>query len=328
MSSVSVSIVNYRTASLVVDCLTSLAHERATLRGGKVVVVDNDSQDGSAELVREQVDAHGWAGWVELIEAPRNGGFAYGNNIAFDRIREVDPGFCAILLLNPDTVVRPGLVDAMVGPFRDPKVGIVGGSIENVSGVVEKSSHDAPSLLGELEGAAKLAAITRMVAGSRQRATGEAAHRCDWVSGACMAIRREVVDEVGAFDEGFFLYFEEVDYCTRARARGWQCWFTPRARIMHLEGAATGIKAASRRRPAYWYESRRRYWVKHHGVLGLLAADMCFAAGRSSLLARRALGLGGQASRAEEPTDYSRDLLVGDWKALRSGALARIPRRG
>lgn len=134
-----------------------------------------------------------------------------------------------------------------------------------------------------------------------------------------MAIRREVLDAVGPFDEGFFLYYEEVDFCRRAAAAGWQCWLVADARVVHFEGASTGITLARRRTPAYWFASRRRFFLKSYGVAGLLAADVLRLVGRASLVVRRALGLGGRRGEAEEPLRQTRDLLASDARALLSG---------
>jgi hypothetical protein len=98
--------------------------------------------------------------------------------------------------------------------------------------------------------------------------------------------------------------------------------------VLHFEGAATGIRLARRRRPGYWYDSRRRFFVKAYGVAGLLAADAMWALGRVSLVTRRALGLGGRAGRDREPARFALDLLGGDLKAIANGELRRIRRIG
>jgi GT2 family glycosyltransferase len=107
--------------------------------------------------------------------------------------------------------------------------------------------------------------------------------RVDWCSGASIMVRREVLETVGAFDEAFFLYFEEIDLCARMAAAGWERWYVPLSRVMHLRGHSTGVTALGegpRRLPAYWFESRRRYFVKHHGFRYAALADAAFLAGR------------------------------------------------
>lgn len=321
--------VNYRTAGLVVDSLRSLAGQVGDLGGGKVVVVDNASGDGSVDTIAASIARAGWSGWAGVVPLDRNGGFAYGNNegirLALAAAGRVD----YVLLLNPDTVVHPGAIKALVA-FMDGnlEVGIAGSRLENATGAVDCSAHRAPSPLGELDGSARLGLVSRLL----QRYVvsppiRKEAHECDWVSGASMIIRRHVLEEIGPMDEGYFLYFEEVDFCCRTRAAGWSVWYVPDSRVMHLEGAATGIRAAETRRPKYWYDSRRRFFLKQHGIAGLLAADALWAIGRLAFLLRRALRLGAQGP-ANDPKWFMFDLLWGDLRALAGGQVVACRRAG
>jgi GT2 family glycosyltransferase len=323
MARVFIIIVNYGTPALTINCLRSLEPQRRALRGGRVLVVDNCSGDDSVPTISAAVAKADWSNWIELLQMPRNGGFAYGNNAGVARARALDPGFAAVVLLNPDTEMQPGSLDALMRFFEsNSDVGIVGSAITGADGAIERSAHRWPSPLSELAGAAQFAPLSRLLRAyaitpaARQRAT-----RCDWVSGACFAIRREVLDTIGPLDEGYFLYFEEVDFCRRARLAGWSCAYVPEACVLHHEGAATRIRVGARRRPAYWYASRRRFFVKWYGVLGLLAGDLLWAVGRASLVVRRSLGLGGIAGREREPARYAVDLLGGDMIALLRGEL-------
>ena len=320
MADLWVVIVNYHTADLVVDCLRSLAPQSGGLRGGRVVIADNASGDRSAEMLAATIVAEAWSGWATVMPLERNGGFAYGNNAGIRTALAAEPPADYVLLLNPDTVVRPGALRALVDFMEaHPAAGIAGSLIENPAGGADRSAHRAPSPLGELDGAARLGVLSRLL----HRYTvspplRDEAHECDWVSGAAMIVRRQVLEQVGPLDEGYFLYFEEVDFCCRARDAGWQVWYVPQARVLHLEGAATGIRAAAKRRPAYWYDSRRRFFVKHHGLGGLLLADLLWTAGRLTFLLRKTLGLTKQASVAE-PKRFMFDLLWGDLRALLGG---------
>ena len=315
-------IVNYRTAELAVDCLRSLSPQTGDRRT-RVIVADNASGDGSLERLATAIAGNGWSGWVELLALPRNGGFAYGNNagIAAALGPACPPDY--VLLLNPDTLVRPGALSALVD-FMDahPRAGIGGSLLENAAGGVDCSAHRTPSPLGELDGAARLGPLSRLL---RRHAVSpparSEAHECDWVSGASMIIRREVIAAIGPMDEGYFLYFEEVDFCCRARASGWSVCYVPQSRVLHLEGASTGIRAAAQRRGAYWYDSRRRFFVKHHGVGGLLLADLLWAAGRLSFLLRCALGMTRQGRHAD-PQRFMVDLLWGDLRAILDGRIS------
>jgi N-acetylglucosaminyl-diphospho-decaprenol L-rhamnosyltransferase len=107
-----------------------------------------------------------------------------------------------------------------------------------------------------------------------------------------MIVRREVFEAIGLLDEGYFLYFEEVDFCLRARRAGWPCWYEPSSRVVHLVGQSTGVTNAATarlRRPGYWFRARRRYFLKNHGPLATLAADLAWASSYAAYLARAAI---------------------------------------
>ena len=327
-----VVVVNFRTPALAIACLASIEGMVADLHGGRVVVVDNDSADGSAVEIDAAIRARGWEAWAELLAMPRNGGFAYGNNAGLRRALECEPRLGCAILLNPDTVVAPHAFDALLRHLdTHPSIGIAGARIVNEHGRQESSAHRLPSPLGELEDAAQFAPLSHVLsAHAVSPPVASVAHPCDWVSGACMAIRREVLDAVGPLDEGYFLYFEEVDFCLRAKRAGWGCAFVPEACVTHLEGASTGIAIGRRRRPQYWYESRRRFFVKAYGLAGLLWADTLWALGRLSLSVRRVFRIGGKAGAEREPSHLAFDLLWGDLRAALSGewrTIQRLPRR-
>ena len=326
MGNVWIAIVNYRTAELAIDCLRTLSAQIADMANIRVVVVDNCSGDGSVVKMTNAIERERWSSWVNVMPLDRNGGFAFGNNasirVALASTKPVD----YIMLLNPDTVVHSGAIKALVD-FMDahPHAGIAGSQLENADGSVESSAHTFPSPLSELNGAARLGMLShllhRYVVSSPSRA---AAHPCDWVSGASMIIRRQVIEDIGLMDEKYFVYFEEVDFCRRAQLAGWECWYVPDSRVMHLEGASTGIRAAAKRRAKYWYDSRRRFFVKHYGIAGLIAADLLWAIGRFSFLLRRGLRIGARSRENNDPKWYMFDLLWGDlWAILTDRVCSR-----
>lgn len=322
-------IVHYRTPDLAVDCLRSLASQREHLGGGRVLVLDNASGDGSVERIHSAIAREGWPEWAEAVALNRNGGFAFGNNAGIRMALAAPETVDYVLLLNPDTVVRQGAIRALV-EFMDshPDAGIAGSLLETPDGRVDCSAHRFHSPLSELDGGARLGLLSRLL---RQHVVSpplrEEPHSCDWVSGASMIVRRKVIEDIGLMDEGFFLYFEEVDYCWRARKAGWEVWYVPGSRVLHLEGSATGIKAAAKRRAGYWYDSRRRFFVKHYGIVGLLLADAFWTAGRLSLLLRSLLHLGGKGVAAD-PQRFMPDLLGGDLQAIATGQAWSIRREG
>jgi GT2 family glycosyltransferase len=313
---------------LAVDCLRSIESQIAKLPKFHVVVVDNASGDGSVEKLRAVIYSERWQSWASLLPLDRNGGFAFGNNAGIKEALRSNDHVDYVMLLNPDTIVHDGAISALVD-FMDsnPHVGIAGSLLVNAEGLVESSAHRAPSPLAELESSARLDMLSRAL--HRYAVTPlmqDTAHECDWVSGASLIVRREVFEEIGLMDEGYFLYFEEVDFCLRAQRAGWKVWFVPESRVVHFEGASTGIQSVARRRPTYWYDSRRRYFIKHFSVSGLILADMLWAAGRASLALRRILGLGSGGNN-QDPKWFGFDLLWGDFRSFFSGKLWEINRK-
>jgi hypothetical protein len=210
-----------------------------------------------------------------------------------------------------------------------PNAGIAGSQLKNANGSVDPAAHTFPSPLGELEDGARLGYLSRLL--SQYVVTPPAqlsAHQCDWVSGACMIIRRQAIEQIGLMDEKFFLYFEEVDFCRMVNKAGWQCWHVPDSCVLHLEGASTGINTTRKRRAGYWYESRRRFFTKHYGVSGLIAADLFWAIGRISYLLRRGLRLANMNSMNNDPKWYMLDLLWGDLKSVLSGQAWKMRHSG
>ena len=281
-------VLNYRTPELTLACVRSLADQANPER--PVMVVDNDSQDGSDDQIEEEIRDRGWSHWCRVVRAPTNGGFAYGNNLG---IRSVDAG--TYVLLNSDTVVRPGALDALeVALDAHPRAGLVGPSFEDERGELETSSFRFPTPLSEFVRAAQTGPITRALKGyDVPLSPGRSPTEPDWIGFACVAIRHEVIEEVGLLDEGFFMYFEDADYCRRARDSGWSIVYWPSARVMHLLGGSSGVTSADgvrNRAPPYYFEARSRYFAKHFGRRGLWAANILWSLGHVLAVGRAALG--------------------------------------
>lgn len=293
MKAVTIVIVNYRTADLVYDCLRSLEAEVEALPGHtQVVVVDNDSRDGSAERLDRAIRTNGWGAWAKLLPLDRNLGFAGGNNAALRPILDAARPPDCVLLLNPDTFIRPGAVRALVEFMEQhPEVGIAGSRLEDPDGTPQRSAFRFPTAASEFEGGVRLGLISRLL-GRHLVAppVRDEAHPIDWVAGASMIVRRAVFEQIGLMDEDYFLYFEEVDFCLRACRAGWPCWYVPASRVVHLVGQAsgvTGVKRPAKRMPRYWFESRRRYFRRNHGRPAELLASAAWAVGFALWRARR-----------------------------------------
>jgi N-acetylglucosaminyl-diphospho-decaprenol L-rhamnosyltransferase len=272
-----VSIVSYKSAKLTVDCLQSIQADRS-IEGlnVKVVVVDNAS--GDTPEILDAVSNNQWQDWVTVLTAPKNGGFAYGNNYAFQYAfahGKVD----FFHLLNPDTQIRPGAISALVEFMKaNPTTGIAGGSFDNQDGSLWPIAFRFPSMFSEFESGVKLGLLSKLlkpwvVAVPMQQKP----QPIDWIAGASMMLRRSVVEELHGFDESYFLYYEETDFCLRAKRAGFSTWYVPTSRVMHIAGQSTKVTIRNdkpKRLPDYWFESRRRYFIANYGVFYTLLTDI------------------------------------------------------
>jgi len=326
-----VVIVNYKTAALTIACLESARPEVEALPGARVVVVENDS--GDAEALREAIAARGWDDWASLDLADRNGGFAAGNNRAIrPALASGDPP-AFVMLLNADTEVRPGAFGELLGFLAArPDVGIAGSGFENPDGSAWPIAFRFMTPLSELEEGIRLGPASRLL---RRRVVArvmdqDRSQPVDWVAGACMVVRREVFDAVGLMDEGYFLYYEEVDFCLRARRAGWPCWYVPAARVMHIAGQSSQLTVRGRRpprTPAYWFASRRRYYLKNHGLAAAIAADLAFGIGFAAWRLRRAIQRRPDLDPPHHLADFWRNsVMLSKNRAIGPGPSARAPR--
>ena len=257
MTELAIVIVNHNTRAELEGCLRSL-HAHPPLRSYDTILVDNASSDGSVEAVR--------AAWpdVRVIEAGGNLGFARANNLAIRASASE-----LILLLNSDTLVTAGAVDVMVEALRaHDDVAIVGPRLVDEHGVIELSFGCMIGPFTEL--GQKLLGLGhshgRGLLSSYLERRARRGHCPDWVSGACLLVRRGDAEAVGLLDERFFMYGEDVDFCAAVRRLGRRVLFTPAAQIVHLRGRSTraargATEAAYRRSQLAFYAKHRRHWV-------------------------------------------------------------------
>lgn len=291
---VGIVVVSYKSAALTVDCLASIAAERVGAPSHvRCVVIDNASGDEPA--VAAAIAGNGWGDWARVVVAPRNGGFAYGNNLGLKEL-ERDGRVDFVHLLNPDTVLRPGAVAALTGFLQaHPRAGIAGGVFENGDGSEWAIAFRFPSVLGEIEQGVRLGLVSRVLSRACvPMRMGASAAPADWLSGASMMIRREVFDRIGGLDETFFLYFEETEFCHRAKRAGFEVWYVPASRVVHIAGQSTKVterNVGPKRLPSYWFDSRRLYFTLTRGRAYAAWADaLAIAAGGVGLLKSALLG--------------------------------------
>ena len=257
----SIIIVSWNVCELLQNCLHSvLAQDGLALQ---VVVVDSASTDGSAEMVAENFPQ------VELVACRENVGFPGGNNLGLER---ANGRF--VLLLNPDTIVHGDALAKMVSYLEQkPKVGVVGPQLLNEDGSVQSSRRRFPTLRTAffestwLQPYAPQAVLDDYYA---RDIDDEETAVVEWLMGACLMTRQEVVAQVGGLDEAYFMYSEELDYCRRIHEAGWQVVYYPQAKVTHFSGKSS--EQAVTQRHINFNRAKLRYFRKYHGRLaaGLL----------------------------------------------------------
>lgn len=323
-----VLVVNFRTPTEAIRCLESLEAERSQVPGLQVCVVDNGSGDDSAEQLEKVREARGWQEWLTIRAHPENLGFGGGNNLVLrDGLEQGSlPPF--VLLLNPDTAVVPGALRRLLA-FAEahPRAGFVGPATSSAPPEApfeaDVTAFRFPGLISHAVEGLRLGFVARLLRRWQVAPPPPAeAWRFDWVSGGAMLIRREVLEQVGLFDESFFLYFEETDLCRRAKRAGFEAWYCPEAQVYHWAGASTGLgrrEGPPARIPAYWHASRQRYFRKRYGVILTWLADLVFVLGR--LLWMLLAKLTGR--RRQDPEGFLRDFVAWNlcgrrWQGTRS----------
>ncbi|WP_299964575.1 glycosyltransferase family 2 protein [uncultured Roseobacter sp.] len=284
-----ISIINYRTLDLTLDCVRSVLADIGTL-DARVVVVDNASQDGSCEAIADWIAEQPAGTPVELVSSPDNTGFSGGHN---QGIAAIEAEF--YLLLNSDAVLRPGfLQNILTAAEAHPRAGLIAPQIETDAGDIQVSQFRFHNPWSELVRAAGTGPITRAF---RRHVVALPPpvdpQRVEWASFACIMLRGEMVKELGPMDEGYFLYFEDAEYCLRAHRAGWGVALALDAVAVHFRGGSGPVKAdakAHKRLPAYYYSSRTRFFYQAHGRLGLLKANLAWHLGRAVAGLRRAVG--------------------------------------
>jgi N-acetylglucosaminyl-diphospho-decaprenol L-rhamnosyltransferase len=252
----SVVIISYNARPLLEACLSSL---RSSGVEAELIVVDNASTDDSVQAVRERFPE------VRLIRSTTNCGFAAGNNLAFPHCRGR-----YIALLNADTEVVPGAFTEMVNFMEaHPRMGAVGPRLLNPDGTVQASGHRFPRLghsalrlFFRLPQPASPPSSMGCLPGAERASPGEECELHDWLTGACLMVRRAVLEQVGPLDERFFFECEDVDWCRRIRAAGWEIGLLPAARVTHQGGGSSvGFSPnALRGHAGHCY-----YYRKYHG---------------------------------------------------------------
>lgn len=252
---ISFVVVTYNSSTTIANCLRHILDDENGAR--EIIVVDNASTDDTREIVRAFAE-------VRLIESAENRGFGGGNQLGFEHSRGR-----IIVFLNPDAAIQTGFSEKVRSVFTQHyDIGILGGRILNADGTLQRAGNAFPTFFSLLY---QHSAYKHLFPRSRAHRKfyvsdwdGETARYIDAVSGACFAMRREVLQEIGGFDDKFFLYFEEFDLSRRVQKLGWRVYFEPELTVQHI-GQVSTTQMDPARKQAIYNASCNYYLEKYHG---------------------------------------------------------------
>lgn len=303
MRDIVISIINYRTADMTIDCARSVLDQVMEGVDADIVIVDNASDDGSVARLSAWIDSLPDPSPVRLVASEANSGFSGGHN----------QGMAAVparhyLLLNSDAILRPGFLSRILTEARaHPQAGFIAPRLEHLDGEAQISCFRFPGPVSEFIRGANSGPVTRLLAAHDVPLTTDPdTTRIDWASFACILVNGRMVEEIGPMDEGYFLYFEDAEYCLRGRRAGWRVHYCPEAVAVHFRGGSAPVKAlakARKRLPRYFYASRTRFMYQAHGRLGLWAANLLWLVGRGFAGLRHLAGRRGNNFRQNEVRD-------------------------
>jgi GT2 family glycosyltransferase len=272
-------VLNYKTAQMTLDAAEAA---RVAMQGlpGEIVIVDNDSQDGSSEIMAAHVASAGWDN-TRVIQSGHNGGFGAGNNLGIRAGLSDGSRPDYVYILNSDAFPKLDAIRVLYDHLNTtPATGFAGSFIAGEDGVQHTTTFRFPSVWSELEGAIRFGPVSKLLKSYRVPQELIASAPVDWLAGASVMMRQNVLDEIGLFDETFFLYFEETDLCRRAQKAGHRVMFLSDSVVTHLGSVSTGMKQWQRV-PDYWFESRWYYFAKNHGRAYAISATLLHLTGGS-----------------------------------------------
>ncbi len=310
MARVLVIILNYKTAEMTLAAAEAAMREMSDI-DGEILIIDNDSGDGSFETLQAGVAQKGWD--IRVLQSGQNGGFGAGNNFGMRAGMRDGTVPEYYYILNSDAFPDRGAIRALVEHLEgNPEVGFAGSYIHGPERDAHVTAFRFPSIASEFEGAARFGPVTRMLADHMvPLPVPKETTAVDWLAGASLMMRAEVLDEIGQFDEAFFLYYEETDLCRRAAKAGWATHYVRESEITHIGSVSTGMKDWTRV-PEYWFDSRWHYFSKNHGVAYACAATLAHLAG--GVIHRLRVLL--QGKDRGDPPGFLRHLLWHDLRAL------------
>jgi GT2 family glycosyltransferase len=302
--------VNYKTSILVTDLIASLTPDLTSLGHTHMVIVDNASGDDSVKTINDYINDKN-LDWVTVIASENNSGYAAGNNLAVNSVLEKNVVFERVWFLNPDTKVKAGAGAELIAAMNKNDLQIVGSRLEDADGTLQCSHFNFPGILSELSSGLRLGVFDRLLKKHLVRTDPSSSPvQTDWLAGASFMVSNKYINKIGLIDDAYFLYFEELDFCLQGQRNNMPCWYIPSSKVYHAVGAATGIsdhRKKAPRRPQYWFDSRRRFFLKNYGVLKLICCDLAFITGYAIWLLRSKIS--NKTALTKEPPRFLRDFI-------------------
>jgi GT2 family glycosyltransferase len=307
-------ILNYKTADMTLKAAKAADTAMDGIKGA-ITIVDNDSQDGSYEAILAEIETGSWPGNVpvQVLASGRNGGFGYGNNVGIlaGLPDGTQPDY--VYLLNSDAFPAANAIRILADHLdTHPQTSFAGSHLHGEDGEGHLSAFRFPTIASEFEGAARTGFVSKMFQKSSVwMPIPDFTGPVDWLAGASVMMRQSALDEIGLFDERFFLYFEETELFLRAARHGHRSDFVHQSHVAHIGGATTGMDTW-KRVPSYWFQSRWYYFAKTEGRLYALAATAAHLAGALVWQTRRLL----QGKPRLDPDKFFPDMIRHDLSAL------------
>ncbi|PKH85167.1 glycosyltransferase family 2 protein [Colwellia sp. Bg11-28] len=302
--------VNYRTSRLVTDLILSLQPEIDKLGKTHMVIVDNASGDDSVDYIQKFIDEN-TINWVTVVTSKDNAGYAAGNNLAINSVLNENIDIDRIWFLNPDTKVKAEAGTELIRAMKENSFHIVGSRLEDDDGTLQCSHFNFPGIISELSAGLRLGIFDKIVKKHLVRAEpSNTPIQADWLAGASFMVSNKYIKKIGLIDDDYFLYFEELDFCLQGKRNNMPCWYIPSSKVYHAVGAATGIsdhRKKAPRRPQYWFDSRRRFFLKNYGAIKLIGCDLAFTIGYAIWLLRSKIT--NNVDLTKEPPNFLKDFI-------------------
>lgn len=274
--------MTYNAEDFIREYLDSLRPLLAEADKYTLVCVDNASADKTCELISSYIEEFDLAGKMHLVAERDNIGFGRGCNSGASFASQFSPDY--LWFLNPDTQVNETSGQQLLNFFDDERQpDFIGSVLKNEQGELRPGAFRFPGAMTTLSTTLRLGLLDRIFPNHTSSfPLSESPTLADWLTGASFMVKREVFEKLEGFDPKYFLYFEEVDLFLRAKRAGYTAWTCPKSTVFHISGASTGINKpgkAIKRRPKYWFESRRYFYSKNYGKLYFALVDAIFLSG-------------------------------------------------